>query len=58
MRQMTSLEEGLHRMAEWVKKHGASEGKVFENLEITKNLPESWARASEGKLFRAARFGS
>jgi UDP-glucose 4-epimerase len=58
IRKKTPLAEGIHRMAEWVKKHGARESNVFENLEITKNLPESWARASEGKLLRAARSGS
>jgi UDP-glucose 4-epimerase len=38
------LEEGIARMAKWVKLHGARESSVFENLEVTKNLPPSWAR--------------
>lgn len=38
-----SLEEGLCRMAEWVKQHGARESTVFENIEILKNMPPSWA---------------
>lgn len=36
------LEQGLHRMAQWVKKVGAKQSKPFENIEILKNLPESW----------------
>lgn len=54
IRQKTPLKEGTRRMAEWVGKHGARESKSFEDLEITKNLPESWARPSEGKLYRVA----
>ncbi|SRR5579871_81009 len=41
----TSLETGVHAMAEWVRAHGARESSVFEGIEITKNLPASWARA-------------
>ncbi len=37
-----SLEDGLARMAEWVKKEGAKESKEFANIEITENLPPSW----------------
>lgn len=40
---LVDLEEGINRMAEWVKKHGPQEPSVFENIEITKNLPPSWA---------------
>ena len=32
-------------MAEWVLKHGARESNIFENIEITKNMPPSWAKA-------------
>jgi hypothetical protein len=32
-------------MAEWVSKHGARKGGVFEGIEIEKNLPVSWAAA-------------
>ena len=39
---LTSLEQGIQLMAEWVKKHGAREGKAFQGIEITKNLPASW----------------
>jgi len=38
----TPLWAGLQDMAWWVKEHGARQGKRFENIEITKNLPPSW----------------
>ncbi|HEY6041293.1 MAG TPA: NAD-dependent epimerase/dehydratase family protein [Anaerolineae bacterium] len=38
----TSLPEGLARMAEWVKQHGARTSKIFENIEVTKNFPRAW----------------
>jgi UDP-glucose 4-epimerase len=38
----TSLEEGIGRMAAWVKSHGARQSKEFGNIEIRKNLPPSW----------------
>lgn len=37
-----TLEEGIHVMAEWVKKVGARKSKIFDQIEIIKNLPESW----------------
>ena len=42
--QGTSLEEGLHRMAEWAKRTGARESKEFENIEIIEKLPSFWAK--------------
>jgi UDP-glucose 4-epimerase len=39
----TSLEEGLGRMAAWVRQVGVREPVRFQNIEITKNLPASWA---------------
>ena len=41
----TSLEDGIRRMALWVKDHGARESSVFKGIEISKNLPPSWAAA-------------
>jgi UDP-glucose 4-epimerase len=38
-----SLEEGVARMAAWAKKSGARQGKLFEGIEVRKNLPPSWA---------------
>jgi UDP-glucose 4-epimerase len=40
-----SLDEGIRVMAEWVKAHGARESSVFENIEVAKNIPVSWASA-------------
>ena len=38
----TSLETGIHKMAEWAKKAGARESGKFSNIEITEKLPPSW----------------
>lgn len=42
----TPLSEGLERMARWARKHGARKSKSFRNIEITKNLPQSWREAT------------
>jgi UDP-glucose 4-epimerase len=42
VRRQTSLEEGLGRMAAWVRDHGARASTIFDPIEITKNLPASW----------------
>jgi UDP-glucose 4-epimerase len=39
-----TLAEGLHRMAEWVKKAGARQGKPFQNIEVDRELPPSWRK--------------
>lgn len=49
-RAKTSLESGIRAMAEWVKAHGARESCVFENIEVTKNLPPSWARVARARV--------
>jgi hypothetical protein len=36
------LEQGLEKMAAWVKKHGARKSTKFENIEIEKNFPKAW----------------
>ncbi len=38
----TPLIEGVTKMAEWVKKHGAKETPKFKNIEILENLPSIW----------------
>lgn len=40
------LHLGLKQMADWVKKHGARESQEFKHIEITKNLPPSWAKSA------------
>ena len=42
----TSLESGVSAMAQWVEKHGARESGVFEGIEVSKNMPASWARVA------------
>jgi len=42
-RKKTSLEDGVRRMVKWAKKHGARESSVFEDVEVMKNMPPSWA---------------
>jgi UDP-glucose 4-epimerase len=53
-RKKTSLHEGVRLMAEWVKKHGSRESSVFQNIEVTKNLPSSWARARQSSKVLSA----
>lgn len=38
----TSLEEGIFKMSNWVKKTGVWEASHPENVEVEKNLPDSW----------------
>lgn len=39
---LTSLEDGLRRMAAWVRQHGARSSQKFEAIEIEKNFPKAW----------------
>lgn len=41
-RKLVTLEEGLGRMAEWVKLHGARTSQKFGNIEVEKNFPKAW----------------
>ncbi|MGA2040537.1 MAG: NAD-dependent epimerase/dehydratase family protein [Bryobacteraceae bacterium] len=43
------LDAGVRLMAEWVKRRGARESSVFENIEVFKNLPRSWALAAKAR---------
>jgi len=40
----TTLEKGIQGMAAWVLEHGARESSTFENIEVSKNMPPSWAK--------------
>jgi len=40
--QLVSLEDGIERMAAWVKEHGARKSQKFENIEVTKKFPVAW----------------
>jgi UDP-glucose 4-epimerase len=51
-----SLEDGLAKMAAWVielNKRGAFTPVVFENIEVAKNMPPSWAAAAAAKAAAA-----
>ncbi|MFO7537135.1 MAG: NAD-dependent epimerase/dehydratase family protein [Chloroflexota bacterium] len=41
-RKLASLDEGLARMAAWVKQHGARQSQEFGNIEVMKNFPKAW----------------
>jgi len=38
----TPLDDGLQRMAAWVRVHGARVSKPFDGIEVTKHLPAVW----------------
>jgi UDP-glucose 4-epimerase len=46
MKAQTTLPNGIRAMAEWVKAHGARESSIFENIEVARNMPASWARVT------------
>jgi UDP-glucose 4-epimerase len=48
-RKKVSLKEGLSSMADWVRQHGARESSTFEDIEISKNLPPSWANVARAR---------
>ncbi len=41
-RPVTSLADGLAKMAAWVKQHGARSSSEFEGIEVMKNFPKAW----------------
>jgi len=43
----TSLDEGLRRMAKWAKSNGAMQPIIWEEYELTKNLPDFWKNLSK-----------
>ena len=44
-RAQITLAAGVRAMADWVQAHGARESSIFEEIEVMKNMPASWARA-------------
>jgi UDP-glucose 4-epimerase len=38
------LREGVRRMANWAREHGARETSLFAGIEIERGLPEGWAQ--------------
>lgn len=45
-RSKTPLHEGVRQMTRWVKIHGSRESSIFENIELLKKMPASWARVA------------
>ncbi len=43
-----ALEDGVKKMAQWAMKVGVRQGQVFDNIELTKNMPGSWKALIEG----------
>jgi UDP-glucose 4-epimerase len=41
-RRVTTLPEGLGRMAAWARAHGPRPGTVFDGIEVERNLPPAW----------------
>jgi UDP-glucose 4-epimerase len=50
MRHKESLQDGIQGMAAWVKDHGSRESNIFEDIEIPKNLPPSWASVARVRV--------
>lgn len=46
VRKDVPLDEGLKKMAEWAKKIGSCMSKSFKNIEIEKNMLQSWRISS------------
>jgi len=49
-RNKVPLEAGIEQMARWVKGHGSRESSAFEEIEIAKNLPPSWATVAKARV--------
>jgi UDP-glucose 4-epimerase len=49
-RDKVSLEDGIRSMTAWVKDHGSRESNVFEEIEIPRNLPPSWASVARVRV--------
>jgi UDP-glucose 4-epimerase len=49
-RQKVSLEAGIRGMAAWVMDHGSRESSIFDDIEISRNLPPSWASVARVRV--------
>ncbi|MGC1228563.1 MAG: hypothetical protein WA859_18980, partial [Candidatus Sulfotelmatobacter sp.] len=45
-KEKVSLQAGVQKMADWVKRNGARESSSFEGIEIERKLPARWARVA------------
>lgn len=48
-RKKISLEEGIAKMTDWVKERGTCEPVTFDEIEVEKNMPQSWVSIIAGK---------
>lgn len=46
----TDLDTGIRAMAAWVRKHGARESCIFEDIEVSRNMPPSWAKVAVARV--------
>lgn len=49
-RTKTTMSEGVRAMASWVREHGARESCIFEGIEVSRNMPPSWAKVASLKI--------
>jgi UDP-glucose 4-epimerase len=49
-RKKIPLEDGIRGMAGWVKDFGSRESSIFDDIEIPKNLPASWASVARVRV--------
>jgi len=49
-RRKVPLQDGIQTMADWVREHGSRESSIFEDIEIPKNLPPSWASVAHVRV--------
>lgn len=45
--QNVHLDEGITRMADWVKRNEIRSGQKFKNIEVTMNMPPAWQKLAE-----------
>ena len=57
-REKVPLEVGIPAMARWVKENGSRESCIFEEIEIPKNMPPSWANVTLARSSAVAKIGA
>jgi len=45
-----SLSDGVRSMATWVHQYGSRESTIFQGIEVSKNMPPSWAKLTTAKV--------
>ncbi|MGA9532457.1 MAG: NAD-dependent epimerase/dehydratase family protein [Anaerolineales bacterium] len=48
-RDLVRLEDGLAKMASWVKTHGARESQGYDEIEVWKQFPKAWLLQGDGQ---------